>query len=232
MARKADLRLQRAGTVINLTSKQQETALGKALKKVVARLQKDFGLQLHHAKTAKLADILSGLEADFPEVPFGKVRPDTNMKPDGGILSVVDRDGRRHAILIVEVKNQGTNVERVAEGLDEQAKGNAIERLGKNVIGFRTMLLTEGIMPFVCFGYGCDFAKGSSILDRVVTMAMFGSLNEISLFNVGMFNRGSFYFQEKKWSVKKMEEVMYEVASRSIDYYRAKHGRRAFPPAT
>ena len=61
---------------------------------------------------------------------------------------------------------------------------------------------------------------------------MFGSLNEISLFNVGMFNRGSFYFQEKKWSIKKMEEVMYEVASRSIDYYRAKHGRRAFPPAT
>ena len=53
-------------------------------------------------------------------------------------------------------------------------------------------------MPFVCFGYGCDFAKGSSILDRVVTMAMFGSLNEISLFNVGMFDRGSFYFQEKK----------------------------------
>jgi len=196
MARKADLRLQRAGTVINLTSKQQETALGKALEKVVARLQKDFGLQLHHAKTAKLADILSGLEADFPEVPFGKVRPDTNMKPDGGTLSVVDRDGRRHVILIVEVKNQGTNAERVAEGLEEQAKGNAIERLGKNVIGFRTMLLTESIMPFVCFGYGCDFAKGSSILDRVVTMAMFGSLNEISLFNVGMFNRGSFYFQE------------------------------------
>jgi type II restriction enzyme len=222
----------RTGAVLNLTAKQQETALGNALKKVVARLQVDFGLQLHHAKTAKLADILSGLEADFPEAPFGKVRPDTSMKPDGGILSIVDREGRRHTILIAEVKNQGTNVERVAKGLDEQAKGNAIERLAKNVIGFRTMLLTESIMPFVCFGYGCDFAKGSSILDRVVTIAMFGSLNEISLFNVGMFNRGSFYFQEKKWSAKKMEEVMYEVASRSIDYYRAKYGRRAFPPAT
>ena len=42
MARKADLRLQRAGTVINLTSKQQETALGKALKKVVTRLPERF----------------------------------------------------------------------------------------------------------------------------------------------------------------------------------------------
>jgi hypothetical protein len=61
---------------------------------------------------------------------------------------------------------------------------------------------------------------------------MFGYLNEINLFNVSEFNRGSFYFQEKKWRVKKMEEVMYEVASRSIDYYRAKYGRRAFPRAT
>jgi type II restriction enzyme len=219
---------QRAGTILNLTAKQQETALGKALEKVVARLQKDFGLQLHHAKTAKLADILSALDTDFPEVPFGKVRPDTNMKPDGGILSIMDGQDKRHVILISEVKHQGVNDKRKAEGKKSQAKGNAIERLGKNVIGFRAMLLTEGIMPFVCFGYGCDFAKGSSILDRVMTMAMFGSLNEISLFNVGMFNRGSFYFQEKKWSVQKMEEVMYEVASRSIHYYFSKYGKAAF----
>jgi hypothetical protein len=49
-----------------------------------------------------------------------------------------------------------------------------IERLGKNVIGFRTAMLKEDIMPFVCFGYGCDFEEQSSILDRVVTIAMFG----------------------------------------------------------
>jgi hypothetical protein len=39
---------------------------------------------------------------------------------------------RRQHAGIVEVKNQGTNVERIAEGLPRQAKGNAIERLGKN----------------------------------------------------------------------------------------------------
>jgi hypothetical protein len=41
MARKADLRLQRAGTVINMTSKKQESELGQALTAVVARLQED-----------------------------------------------------------------------------------------------------------------------------------------------------------------------------------------------
>jgi len=52
--------------------------------------------------------------------------------------------------------------------------GNAVERLGKNVIGFRAALMRESIFPFVCFGYGCDFANDSYILDRISTVAMFG----------------------------------------------------------
>jgi type II restriction enzyme len=234
MARKADLRLQRAGTVINLTSSKQETELGHALTAVVAKLQGNFGFQLHHDKRWLLKDIVSSLEADFNEVPFAPVRGDTYMQPDGGILSIVDRDGGKHAVLIVEVKNQGTNVERAAEGKPKQAQGNAIERLGKNVIGFRTAMLMESIMPFVCFGYGCDFADGSSILDRVITVAMFGPLNEISVLNVGeagLFNRGSFFFREPEWSRDEMAEVMYEVATRAIHYYLAKLGEEAFRPA-
>ena len=235
MARKADLRLQRAGTVINLTSSKQETELGHALTAVVAKLQEDFGLRLHHDTTWKLADIVSSLKADFPDVVFARVREDTYMQPDGGILSVVDRDGGRHVILIVEVKNQGTNAERIAEGKPKQAKGNAIERLGKNVIGLRTAMLMENIMPFVCFGYGCDFADDSSILDRVITMAMFGPLNEICVLNLGeagQFNRGSFFFREPEWSQDEMAKVMYEVANRAIHYYLAKLGEKAFQAAT
>ena len=232
MARKADLRLQRAGTVINLTSSKQETELGHALTAVVVQLQEDFGLQLHHAKTWMLTDIVSSLSADYPDVLFAQVQDGTYMEPDGGILSIVDRDGGRHVILIVEVKNQGTNDARAKEGKPKQAKGNAIERLGKNVIGFRTAMLMENIMPFVCFGYGCDFADDSSILDRVITMAMFGPLNEICVLNqgdAGQFNRGSFFFREPEWSQQEMVKVMHEVANRSIHYYLAKLGEDAFP---
>lgn len=232
MARKADLRLQRAGTVINLTSKKQETEMGHALTAVVARIQEDFGLSLHHDKAWMLADIVRSLQADFPDVRFAPVRKDTFMKPDGGILSIVDRDGGRHPILIVEVKNQGTNDARAMEGKPKQPKGNAIERLGKNVIGFRTAMMMEGILPFVCFGYGCDFADDSSILDRVVTMAMFGPLNEICVVNAGeggVFNRGSFFFQEPEWIRDQMEDVMYEIANRAVHYYLAKLGETAFP---
>ncbi|HEY5044938.1 MAG TPA: EcoRI family type II restriction endonuclease [Solirubrobacteraceae bacterium] len=232
MARKADLRLQRAGTVINLTSKQQETALGKALKKVVASLQIEFAdVQLHHKQSWRLVEIVDQLKRDFPDVPFAEPPEPRWLEPDGGILSIVDRRDKHHVILISEVKNQGTNDKRKAEGKKRQAQGNAIERLGKNVIGFRTAMLTEAIMPFVCFGYGCDFATNSSILDRVVTMAMFGPLNEIELHNRGdggQFNRGSFFFQEKQWTQARMADVMHEVASRSIHYYFSKHGKAAF----
>jgi type II restriction enzyme len=74
------------------------------------------------------------------------------MRPDGGILSIESDKGVLYPILITEVKNQGTNDLRANEGKPKQAKGNAIERLGKNVIGFRTALLGENIVPFVCFG--------------------------------------------------------------------------------
>lgn len=46
-------------------------------------------------------------------------------------------------------------------------------------------MLREAIMPFVCFGYGIDFEDGSSILDRVATIAMFGHLNRIHLMKSG-----------------------------------------------
>src|SRR3546814_20159135 len=75
------------------------------------------------------------------------------------------------------MKRQGTNDQRALEGKGKQSQGNAIERLGKNLIGFRSALQYERITPFVCFGWGIDFAPGSSILDRVITLNEFYPLN-------------------------------------------------------
>jgi type II restriction enzyme len=153
------------------------------------------------------------------------------MRPDGGILFLVSENGAKFPILITEVKNQGTNELRAKEGLKKQAKGNAIERLGKNVIGFRTACLHETIFPFVCFGDGCDFADNSSILDRVTTIAMFGQLNRVRVHNEGgncQFNRGSFFFREAQWTWQEMANTMYEIAESSIYYYFSKYGEASF----
>lgn len=231
MARKADLRKQRTGTVINVTSRKQETSLIQALRTVESTLGSTFPVKFKWQSQWLLSEVIKRVRLDFPDVEFADPLPRSAMKPDGGILSIVDGEGVDHAILIVEVKNQGTNDLRLAEGKTRQAMGNAIERLGKNVIGFRTAMLRESITPFVCFGYGCDFADGSSIRDRVMTIAMFGPLNRISVMNegeAGQFHRGSFFFREEEWTADEMAAVMLDVAQRSIYYYFSKYGESHF----
>lgn len=233
MARKAQLRVQRTDTVINVTSKKQEDDIIKALSLVVEYLGQRFGteIRLAHAKQWFLKDIVSSLREHYSDTEFHHHFDTSSIRPDGGILYLqATKSDEWYPILIAEVKNQGTNDLRRKEGLPKQARGNAIERLGKNVIGLRTALMHEGIFPFVCFGYGCDFEEESSILDRVSTMAMFGKLNKTYLFNKegGKLNRGSFYFREEKWTISEMAEIMKDIAERSVFYYYSKYRESHF----
>ena len=229
MANKERLRELRADTVINATAKQQESELIKALYEVVEYLRNRFAkrITLTHEKQWYLKDIINELRPYFPDTDLHCHFENTSMKPDGGILAIKSSEDNNltYPILISEVKNQGTNDLRAKEGLRRQAQGNAIERLGKNVIGFRTALLRESIFPFVCFGYGCDFEETSSILDRVSTIAMFGKLNKTYLHNEedGRFNRGSFYFRAEKWTADEMFDIMKDIAERAVLYYFSKY---------
>lgn len=234
MARKHQLRQQRAGTVINVTSKEQESDVIKALERVVNRLGRRFAkkIVLAHEKQWQLKDIVTELRHTYPDTKFHYHLDTSSIRPDGGILHIRGTAGNNlmYPVLIAEVKNQGTNDLRAKEGLPKQARGNAIEGLGKNLIGLRTALMRESIFPFVCFGYGCDFEADSSILDRVSTMAMFGQLNQTYLHNEegGRFNRGSFYFRPDRWSVGEMAEVMGDIAERAVLYYFSKYREENF----
>lgn len=234
MAEKDRLRSQREGTVINFTSKRQEAEIIQSLYQVVDYLDAKFGkkITLSYEKQWHLKDIVAELRRQYPEVEFHHHFDNSTIRPDGGILFINNNqdDALTCPILISEVKNQGTNDLRAAEGKPQQARGNAIERLGKNLIGLRTALMRESIFPFVCFGYGCDFEDTSSILDRVSTMAMFGQLNKTYLHNEeqGKFNRGSFYFRENQWTVEEMAAIMQDIAERSIFYYFSKYGAESF----
>lgn len=231
MAGKDSLRKQRAGTVINNTSEKREGKAAQALQKVTLALINKFNVKLDHDSNMYLKDIVRKLTDVYPDVDFHFFFDSSSMRPDGGILYLVSKDNEKFPILITEMKNQGTNDLRAKEGKTKQAKGNAIERLGKNVIGFRTAMLNESIFPFICFGDGCDFASDSSILDRVSTISMFGKLNKTRVMNEGpngIFNRGSFYFREKLWTPAEMAEKMKEIAEKSIYYYFSKYGEKKF----
>lgn len=232
MARKPALRDLRTGTVINAISARQEKALGRAMTRVAAALAERFpAITLGHEPQWLLSDIVRRLRLHFPDVDFVHLFATSAMRPDGGILSLLDRRGGHHPILITEKKNQGTNDLRALEGKAKQARGNAIERLGKNVIGFRTAMKAHAIFPFVCFGDGCDFADDSSILDRVVTIAMFGPLNVENVHKLGgahEFDRGSFYFRVAEWTEDQMFERSLAVAIKSVFHYFSRYGEEPF----
>ena len=150
--------------------------------------------------------------------------------PDGGILYLENcKTKEKYPLVIAEIKRQGTNKERIAEGKEKQATGNAIERLGKNLTGIRTMMNYEKITPFVCFGWGCDFEEGceatGTVRSKVVMMNQFYDLNKIYVFkrdgnsNYNYFSPVSMFFRENRWSVDEMYNIMKEIAETSLRYY-------------
>lgn len=231
MARKADLRVLREGTIINQISSVQEGDIKIAILSAIETVRSEFKVSITWHDQIFLKIIVSALKGYYPDVDFQYHFDKSSMRPDGGIVSIADQEGNLYPILIAEVKNQGTNDQRIKEGKGKQAKGNAIERLGKNVIGFRTWLLHEDIFPFVCFGYGCDFEADSSILDRVTTINMFGPLNTFAVMRQGPkgeFQRGCLYFRPDQWTIEEMTEKILEVMRFSIKYYKDKYPANKF----
>lgn len=208
--------------VKNVSSKGMDKDIDVAVKQVVAVLEERYpDLIFEHQKRMKLVDIIAMLSRQYPEYAtlFGTPLETSFISPDGGFLFATNKQGERRLVLVSEVKRQGTNDARKLEGLKKQAMGNAIERLGKNLIGIRAIFKNEGVLPFICFGHGHDFSEGSSILDRVLTMNEFFPLNEMFVEkNFLPFEPVSMYFRYENWTIDQMSEKLLDVAVRAIEY--------------
>ena len=156
---------------------------------------------------------------------------DRTIIPDGGVIWLLKEDDKdyRRLVLVSEVKKQGTNRERIEEGRPRQAQGNAIERLGKNLIGIRAAMNHEALTPFVCFGWGCDFVQnydeGSFVMSKISMMNEFYPLNRTYVFkkdgssDKNHFSPVSMYFREPEWKRTEMFDILKEVAETSLRYY-------------
>ena len=212
----------------NTKSKIDDNRVLDAMDKTIAYLHERFpnlekdGYHIEYEKKIKLSELIAIIkEYDKRHEYSALTNKEAFISPDGGMLILKKKDNKKYQrlVLVVEMKRQGTNDEREKEGKKRQAQGNAIERLGKNLIGIRSTLQYENITPFVCFGWGVDFEKGSSILDRVITMNEFYDLNKIYVFKKDGYSPVSMFFRKKQWSVKELFEVMKEIAETSIRNY-------------
>ncbi len=210
-------------SIKNSISKGMDSSIGIGIQRMIRLLKKKHpNLTFEHRKTLPLTEIISDLSCQYPKFAntFSSVMEESFIRPDGGFLYAINKNGKRKLILVAEVKHQGTNDKRKKEGLPKQAKGNAIERLGKNLIGIRAIFKKESIIPFVCFGSGHDFQKGSTILDRVVTMNEFYPLNTIFVEKEYLpFEPVSLFFRTKDWNGNEIQKIMTSVAEKSIKHY-------------
>jgi len=213
----------------NVESQKQDLNISEVVKQV------KFDIEKNYSVSVKQDTQISCIELENMVCHDIESRTDTYIKPDGGFLSI-EVNGIKCYILVSEQKKQGTNDSRILERKSKQAKGNAVERLGKNVDAFDILFGNEDIYPFVCFLQGCDFYKEeSTIVDRVRTIAKFQSINTINLFwkkisrhqYVGgsYFMRGHSMYDKpgtSDWTYQEMYDIMYRIASKSVEYYLSK----------
>ncbi|MCR6593832.1 EcoRI family type II restriction endonuclease [Campylobacter insulaenigrae] len=219
----------------NTYSKNDDLNIDEAMRQTKSYLENRFGNIDNFSKDRYYLTIENKLDISFmiDSIKETNIRAQFDMeyennfiKPDGGVLFLNNTSGYKKVLLIAEAKRQGTNDIRLQEGKNKQATGNAIERLGKNLTGIKAMLNHEKITPFVCFGWGCDFAsEQKSVLAKLNVLNEFYYLNKTYIFKAdgnsdhNYFSPVSMYFREEKWEVGEMFEIMKEIAETSLRYY-------------
>jgi type II restriction enzyme len=223
------LRLSHVGITLNNQSAKMEERLDVALAVVADYVFKEYGLTIVCDEKLVLTDIVGRLNSRFGgdighEFQTVYTHSETYLRPDGGFWYVEEWGTRpKRYVLVAEAKRQGTNDARALEGKPKQARGNAIERLGKNLRGVDSLFRGEGITPFAVFGEGCDFGEDSSIIDRVATMNGFLPLNTV--FVKKIHSRGeefapvSMFFRAEAWTPQEMADVMIRICDEAIPYY-------------
>ena len=124
------------------------------------------------------------------------------------------------------------------------AAGNAIERVHKNILEFRNLMLSEHHFPYVVFLQGSNFATESFVveapdgrkvmiehdsgtlnrIDRVTASNYSVQINEVYCKNISVqigstvqpLQIPTLYFQCDPWRSEEMYNVMLEVALTSI----------------
>ncbi|QSH98926.1 restriction endonuclease [Treponema phagedenis] len=217
----------------NTKSKNDDKNIYKAMKKVIEYLKERFkneanfsGYDIIFERTIEIQYMIDFIKMKNVRQEFDIQFIDRTIVPDGGILFLVKEDSYKKPILISEIKRQGTNDERLKEGKEKQATGNAIERLGKNLTGIKAMMNHEKITPFICFGWGCDFdEREKTVLSKVSMLNEFYPLNRIYIFkrdgssDYNYFSPVSMFFRNDEWTVEEMFSIMKEVAETALRYY-------------
>lgn len=139
-------------------------------------------------KKEEINKVLQEIDRDLGQTLFVSK---SKIKPDGGIIEVLDDNNKWRVVLVSEAKRQGKDVENIKQGKqvgkknnqDLMVAGNAIERAYKNIAEIANLMLSETYFPYVIF------LEGSNFLTKDISVARPDGRVVVLHCNSGALNR-------------------------------------------
>lgn len=126
-------------------------------------------MEFRYRKQLRKSEINKKLNEVDPRLGVTIFLEKSQIKPDGGIIEVKDKEGKWRIILVSEAKHQGKDIENITAGIlvgknkdqDIMVAGNAIERSHKNISEIRNIMIDEKHFPYLLFLQGSNFLTES-----------------------------------------------------------------------
>ena len=156
------------------------------------RLEAEFPkLKFRYRRSISKKEINESLQKIDKELGQTLFLPNAEIRPDGGLIEVLDDFGHWRVVVVSEAKYQGKDIENIKAGKlvgkhNNQvlmAAGNAIERAHKTIDEIANFMLAESHFPYILF------LEGSNFLTQDVTVTRPDGSQYTLTYNNGTLNR-------------------------------------------
>ena len=156
------------------------------------RLEAEFPkLKFRYRRSISKKEINESLQKIDKELGQTLFLSNAEIRPDGGLIEVLDDLDRWRVVVVSEAKYQGKDIENIKAGKlvgknNDQilmAAGNAIERAHKNIDEIANFMLAESHFPYILF------LEGSNFLTQDVTVTRPDGSQYTLTYNNGTLNR-------------------------------------------
>lgn len=161
--------------IFNEEAQQHDQEVFNTSTIVKERLEKEFPrLSFRYRREVskkEINEVLKKIDKDLGQTLFVQ---NSRIKPDGGLIEVMDDYGKWRIVVVSEAKYQGKDIENISKGKlvgknNNQvlmAAGNAIERAHKNIHEIANLMLAEMYFPYILFLEGSNFLTQNVQVDR------------------------------------------------------------------
>lgn len=156
--------------IFGKSAQEHDFSVNDVSKLALETLKDEFPeMEFRYRKQLRKSEINKKLNEVDPRLGVTIFLEKSQIKPDGGIIEVKDKEGKWRIILVSEAKHQGKDIENITAGIlvgknkdqDIMVAGNAIERSHKNISEIRNIMIDEKHFPYLLFLQGSNFLTES-----------------------------------------------------------------------